>query len=140
MCDFGFKKQGVWHEGCVKDPDFAGHDPYDPPGNCQPGQLYNRTRGYLKIRGDTCAGGLAARYDPDEVLCPVAEEKEFLLVSQRQAIVRINLRDLEDVQTLPLANVNNVITLEFDMQDNCGRWIHVDASLAIDLMMISPFQ
>ncbi len=55
------------------------------------------------------------------MLCPVEEEKEFLLVSQREAIVRINLRDLEDVQTLPLKNVKNVITLEFDMQDNCGK-------------------
>ncbi len=48
------------------------------------------------------------------------EEKEFLLVSQREAIVRINLRDLADVQTLPLQNVKNVITLEFDIEDNCG--------------------
>lgn len=49
------------------------------------------------------------------------EEKEFLLVSQREAIVRINLRDFDDVQTLPLKSVKNVITLEFDMEDNCGK-------------------
>ena len=58
-------------------------------------------------------------YEPERVLCPVKEEKEFLLVSQRQSIVRINLGDPEDVEVLPLTNVNNVITLEFDVEDNC---------------------
>ena len=58
ICDFGFRKDAAWTESCVKNPDF-GHDPYAVPGDCKPGRFYNRTRGYVKIRGDTCAGGRA---------------------------------------------------------------------------------
>ena len=118
ICDFGFRKDHAWTESCVKDPVFN-HDPYAVPDDCKPGRFYNRTRGYIKIRGDTCADGRARVYEPERVLCPVKEEKEFLLVSQRQSIVRINLVDPEDVEVLPLTNVNNVITLEFDVDDNC---------------------
>ena len=56
ICDFGFRKDAAWTESCVKNPDF-GHDPYAVPSDCKPGRFYNRTRGYVKIRGDTCAGG-----------------------------------------------------------------------------------
>ena len=58
ICDFGFRKDAAWTESCVKNPDF-GHDPYAVPSDCKPGRFYNRTRGYVKIRGDTCAGGRA---------------------------------------------------------------------------------
>ena len=53
ICDFGFRKDAAWTESCVKNPDF-GHDPYAVPSDCKPGRFYNRTRGYVKIRGDTC--------------------------------------------------------------------------------------
>ena len=42
-----------------------------------------------------------------------------MLVSQRKSIVRVNLRDTNDIDTLPLERAHNVITMEFDMEDNC---------------------
>ena len=124
ICDFGFHNDQAWWDSkarthsCVKNPDFD-HDPYAVPDECKPGRFYNRTRGYVKIRGDTCVDGRATVYEPERVACPMKKENEFLLVSQRQSIVRINLADPDDVEVLPLTNVNNVITLEFDVEENC---------------------
>ena len=50
------------------------------PDKCPPGQFYNLTRGYIKIRGDTCIGGDAKFFEPHKVACPLKEEKEFLLL------------------------------------------------------------
>ncbi|TRY76952.1 hypothetical protein TCAL_09210 [Tigriopus californicus] len=119
LCDFGFKKDNEWTSDCIKDANFHPFDPYAIPFSCKPGSFYNRTRGYIKIRGNTCVDGRASRFEPLEVACPIAEEPEFLLVSERKAIMRVNLRNLTEVERLPLLNVNNVITLEFDMEDNC---------------------
>ena len=58
-------------------------------------------------------------FEPQQALCPMAEEREFLLVSQRKSIRRINLADTDETEVLNLQNVNNVITLEFDLEDNC---------------------
>ena len=66
QCDFGFKQDDSWSTGCIKDPKFH-HDPYDPPHNCPSGTFYNLTRGYVKIRGDTCIGGNAKVYEPQRV-------------------------------------------------------------------------
>ena len=54
-----------------------------------------------------------------KVGCPVEEEKEFLLVAQRPNILRIDLRNLSNVDVLPLTQIKNVIALEFDLQENC---------------------
>lgn len=60
------------------------------------------------------------RFEPQEVACPISEEQDFLLVAQRKKIVRVNLRDPSEVQSLPLGDdLNNVIVLEFDVEDNC---------------------
>jgi hypothetical protein len=83
------------------------------------GKFYNQTRGYIKIRGDTCLGGKDSVFEPLKVACPVEEEKEFLLVAQRPNILRIDLRNLSNVDVLPLTQIKNVIALEFDLQENC---------------------
>eukprot|EP00095_Tigriopus_kingsejongensis_P005304 maker-scaffold337_size202799-snap-gene-0.21 protein:Tk05304 transcript:maker-scaffold337_size202799-snap-gene-0.21-mRNA-1 annotation:"sortilin-related receptor" len=118
MCDFGFIKDNEWTTDCVKDTRFQ-HDSYGVPATCKSGQFYNRTRGYVKIRGDTCLDGKASRYEPLRVPCPVKEEKEFLLMSERSNIVRVNLRNTSEIDRLPLVNASNVVSLEFDMEDNC---------------------
>ena len=63
LCDYGFMLDQ--HEltlsssssACVKDPAFPEHDVYAVPASCAPGGTFNRTRGYIKIRGDSCEGG-----------------------------------------------------------------------------------
>ncbi|CAA9994256.1 unnamed protein product [Nesidiocoris tenuis] len=46
------------------------YDPYKIPFSCQPGQFYERTRGYRKIDGDACIGGNEADYMPELIPCP----------------------------------------------------------------------
>ena len=69
---------------------------------------------------------------PTLVGCPLEEEQAFILVSQREAIIRINLRDTNEVQKLPLKNVQNVITVEFDVEDNCVMY----GDIALDKIYI----
>ena len=98
------------------------HSPQKPVLNLSRlflGKFYNQTRGYIKIRGDTCLGGKESIFEPLKVGCPVEEEKEFLLVAQRPNILRIDLRNLSNVDVLPLTQIKNVIALEFDLQENC---------------------
>ena len=53
-------------------------------------------------------------FEPQIVPCPLEEEKEFILVSKRSEILRINLKNLTDQDILPLSNVENVISFEYD--------------------------
>jgi hypothetical protein len=62
QCDFGFKRDNSWSHGCIQDPEFH-HDRYQPPAYCRQGQFFNLTRGYIKIRGDSCQGGKAKVYE-----------------------------------------------------------------------------
>ena len=118
QCDFGFKRDNSWSNGCVLDDQFH-HDPYGPPAHCPSGQFYNLTRGYIKIRGDTCEGGKSKVFEPQSIPCPMNEEKEFLLLSLREKVMRINLRNFSQQEELPLENVKNVISLEYDLSDGC---------------------
>ena len=56
---------------CVRNK-TSGVSPYEPPSVCQPGKVYQRTKGYLKIVGDVCRGGDENKYSPDIIPCPVA--------------------------------------------------------------------
>ncbi|KAG8226274.1 hypothetical protein J437_LFUL004831 [Ladona fulva] len=100
------------------------YDPYAIPSVCPPGKLYNRTKGYVKIAGDTCVGGYESRYLPDILPCPFKEIKEFLLVAQREKIARIGLED-KKLEILPIENLKNVIAIEFDMRNNCVYWADI---------------
>lgn len=118
QCDFGFMRDNDWSDGCIQDPKYH-HDPYAVPAYCRSGSYFNMTRGYIKIRGDSCEGGNAKLFEPHVVACPIREEKEFLLLSKRSAIVRVNLRNFSDHEVLPVENVTNVISLEYDLVDGC---------------------
>ena len=120
ICDFGFKRDKM-SSSCVRDPKFESLDPYVAPANCPPHTFYDQTRGYVRIRGDTCQDGDASRYEPQVVGCPLAEQKDFLLIAQRSRIVRLNLRDNQNVETLPVPKeyIVNAITLEYDMEYDC---------------------
>lgn len=119
QCDFGYLRDKDWSGDCIRDPNFADHNQFEPPMHCRPGQFFNQTRGYAKITGDTCSGGKEDVYGPFKVACPVEDEKEFLLVAQRSKIVRIDLMNVSHVDTLPLPQLKNVIAMDFDMEDNC---------------------
>jgi hypothetical protein len=120
-CDFGFKEEEVTNQ-CVRDPDST-IDLFSVPTKCPVGEFYNRTKGYRLVPGDTCVEGDAgSRFAPDRVSCPVSEEADFILVAQRQKILRIDLRNTGRLDELPLPALQNVFALEFDTRANCVYW------------------
>ena len=120
-CDFGFKDEQLTNQ-CVRDPDST-LDPFAVPSTCAPGQFYNRTKGYRLVAGDTCVEGeTGLRFAPDRLSCPVSEETDFILVAQRQKILRIDLRNTGKLDELPLPALQNVFALEFDTRSNCVYW------------------
>lgn len=123
QCDFGFVREGNPYH-CVRDKSMTTYDPYVVPATCEPGDFYNRTKGYIKIADDECIGGLARNFEPDEVPCPVGEKSEFLLVAQREHISRIDLVE-EKLVKLPVHDLKNVIAIEFDMRNNCLYWADI---------------
>ena len=116
-CDFGYKEDELTNQ-CVRDPDST-LDPFAIPLTCGPGQFYNRSKGYRLIPGDTCVGGdSGSRFVPDLVSCPIADEADFILVAQRQKIMRIDLRNPSQLDTLPLPLLQNVFAIEFGILFN----------------------
>ncbi|XP_067011986.2 sortilin-related receptor isoform X2 [Anabrus simplex] len=121
-CDYGFVRYpGTRH--CIRNK-TSSSNPYDVPTTCKPGQFYNRTKGYMKLPDDPCEGGNELLFLPDVLPCPVEEKAEFLLVAQRDRIVRVDLSTLV-METLPIMGLHNAIAVEFDMNTNCVYWADV---------------
>nr|XP_023026700.1 sortilin-related receptor-like [Leptinotarsa decemlineata] len=119
-CDAGFSSAGI-PLLCFLTKPLDSYNPYKTPPDCKPGQFYNRTRGYRKIAGDFCSGGFEKLYLPDKVPCPLKDEKEFLLLGQKESILRYNFssKTLEQFSTQYLKNVSSV---DFDITSNCAYW------------------
>ncbi|KAK6642297.1 hypothetical protein RUM44_014020 [Polyplax serrata] len=126
-CDFGFERS-ITLQHCIRNKTLN-YNPYEVPLTCRPGAFYNRTKGYRKIPGDACVDGNSRKYLPDMLPCPMKEKKEFLLVAQRDKISRIDLKD-NSLEVLPVLNLKNVITIEFDMKNNCVYW----ADITLDII------
>ncbi|XP_046384462.1 sortilin-related receptor-like isoform X2 [Ischnura elegans] len=122
QCDDGFERNLEFHQ-CLRIKSLT-FDPYAVPTSCRPGQMYNRTKGYVKIPGDSCEGGYETRFLPDQLPCPFKKKKEFILVAQREKIVRIGLEDGK-LQVLPVEKLKNVIAVEFDLRNNCVYWADI---------------
>ncbi|XP_012284613.1 sortilin-related receptor [Orussus abietinus] len=123
QCDFGFVRVGNPYH-CVRNKSISDVDPYAVPSTCAPGKFYNRTKGYVKIPDDDCSGGFAKNFEPDEIPCPMEEIPEFLLVAQRDQISRIDLNK-QQLETLPVHGLKNVIAIEFDLKNNCLYWADI---------------
>nr|CAD7443908.1 unnamed protein product [Timema bartmani] len=98
--DFGFVHNIVLHT-CIRNKSSS-YDPYAVPSSCKPGNFYNQTKGYRKIPGDACEGGNDQLYLPARLPCPYKEKKEFLIVAQRQRIIRVDLEDPK-LEILPIS-------------------------------------
>ncbi|XP_046665505.1 sortilin-related receptor-like isoform X3 [Homalodisca vitripennis] len=121
-CDFGFDR-AVGMAQCIRNKKTL-YNPYAVPEWCQPGQFYNRTKGYLKIEGDACVGGRDRHFLPDLLPCPYDERKEFLLLAQKDRIVRFDLATLQR-EELPIKGLQNVIAVDFDIHNNCVYWADI---------------
>ncbi|CAB3366798.1 Hypothetical predicted protein [Cloeon dipterum] len=116
-CDFGFTRS-VEIKTCVRNK-TSGVDPFAVPTFCKPGATFNRTKGYLKIPGDVCQGGNEHRFLPARIPCPIKEQDDFLVVSQRERIGTISLSGNRQFQHIPIKGIKAVIGVEYDMQNNC---------------------
>uniref|UniRef100_A0ABM0M9V2 Sortilin-related receptor-like n=1 Tax=Saccoglossus kowalevskii TaxID=10224 RepID=A0ABM0M9V2_SACKO len=128
-CDFGYKEIFEWNPTCVPDPE-SDIDPHAIPVPCHEGNFYTRSRGYRKVSGDLCTGGVEMRLDPERVSCPVSENPEFILYAMRTEVRRYILGDQRQ-ETLPLQGLQNVIAVDFDYKDNFIYW----ADMATDKIM-----
>lgn len=107
--------------------------------------MYNRTKGYRLIPGDMCKGGRSLEFMPQEVPCPFEyvltfkysillilkqyvfsfrEKPEFILVAQKERILRLNLNE-KPFDVLPVRKLENVIAVEFDVKNNCVFWADI---------------
>lgn len=76
---------------------------------------------------------LASSFDcsPASYFC-YSERKEFLLLAQKERIVRFDLATLE-LEVLPIKGLKNVIAVEFDIHNNCVYW----ADMITDTIAVS---
>ena len=66
------------------------------------------------------------------------EDREFLLVSARQEILRFNLLNPDaGLQPLPIPHLSMVIAIDFDLANNCIFWSDVNTR-KIHVSMFSP--
>lgn len=125
-CDFGYVVDPKSLEkDCIRDNSET--SPGVKPEWCKPAEkFYNKTRGYRKIPGDTCEEGFwVDKYLPELIPCEIREEPEFLLVAKRDSVLRIDLNHYERVETLPLARVQAIIAVDFNLKNNCIFWSDV---------------
>lgn len=142
QCDYGYVESSEGEiKPCVPDPNLPvlNHTLHrDVPKQClavprNQSAFYNVSRGYLRIGGDTCVPFYNAKslYEPLKRACPINDSVDFMLLARRKSVVRLDLADIEvdSVQTansrlfnLPLIGVENVVALEFDMENNCLFW------------------
>lgn len=53
-----------------------------------------------------------------------SERKEFLLLAQRDRIVRFDLKN-PVLEVLPIRGLQNVIAVDFDIHNNCVYWADI---------------
>ncbi|XP_075232916.1 sortilin-related receptor-like [Lycorma delicatula] len=123
-CDFRFYRK-VASPICIHNKSMD--DPYAVPSTCKPGEFYNRTKGYRPIEEDVCQGGDERKFLPDRLPCPYGEKKEFMLVAQKNRIIRFDLAN-PIMEVLPLPKLKNVVAIEFDMRNNCVYWADIGNS------------
>ena len=130
QCDFGYVRSSPQPGShCIKDSMFpdTGYDQI--PAHCAPGELYTFSRGYVKVAGDQCEGGVEEDYEPQQRACPVDlnTPRTFMLISQRKTIVKMNLGNPDqDLETLPLIGISNVIAMDLDYENDCVFWADID--------------
>ncbi|XP_065056294.1 sortilin-related receptor-like [Rhopilema esculentum] len=124
-CDYGYMESTDWFRTrCIDDPgDY--YDPAKPPSNCRPGMFYNRTKGFRKISGDTCSGGLEKYYSPTPTACPLNNPTSFIWYAKRMSLHRLDLglpnRDI----SFNIPGLKNAIALDYDYKRNVLFWADI---------------
>ncbi|XP_014768390.1 sortilin-related receptor isoform X1 [Octopus bimaculoides] len=119
-CDYGFKLRSRHSLTCETDPN-SDLDIHKIPSPCYPGTYYSYTKGYRRIAGDSCKGGMEAIYAPQMNSCPVKEIPEFLLYAQRKMIHRYEFGSQKN-DILVQRGILDAVVFDFDKEDNCIYW------------------
>ena len=136
-CDIGFIRERPGSNKCTLDhrATVEGIDPFSVPEWCKVGKIFNRTRGYRKISGDTCFGGEEDWYSPQAIPCPFSpkHDEQFMLFVQRQSISRVLLNEENPTKEIlvPHSYLINAIAADFDHKKNCLYW----SDIGIDKIM-----
>ena len=80
-CDFGFKRDEIG--GYCSPTSFAS---LNPPVNCPEGEEYVQSKGYIKIKGDKCQGGIENEIMPVTKMCPAMAPDGLSLSVQKYSI------------------------------------------------------
>ena len=80
-CDFGFKKEELG--GYCTPTSFAS---LNLPINCPEGKEYTQSKGYIKIKGDKCKGGIEKELRPVTKKCPALAPDGLSLSVQKYSI------------------------------------------------------
>ncbi|KAJ7384236.1 Sortilin- receptor [Desmophyllum pertusum] len=95
------------------------------PSFCPVGSTYRRTKGYRKVVGDTCQGGMEDQFAAETVSCPINSIPQFLLYAARTYIRRLTLGDHIET-TIPLGSgLQNAIAIDYDYNQNCIYWADI---------------
>lgn len=127
-CDFGFKQNNsgylVLGQGTCEEDRDQNINVHAIPNPCPPGTYYKYTRGYRKVSGDTCKGGLDHRFSPLMYSCPVKETPEFILYSTRFTIHRFILGENRDELLVKrdFSHQHSMFAVDFDYSANCLFW------------------
>lgn len=131
QCDFGYvRADHSSSSDCVLDEKFKEEmGDVQLPADCPPGSRYTFSRGYSKLTGDQCEGGLASQYEPQERACPLHlnHPATFMLIAQRKKILKLDLSNpKQDLEELPLIGLSNVIAMDLDYETDCVFWADID--------------
>lgn len=118
---FGFGPDSSTAAVCVRDSDVPDSAVNQMPTYCPIGATYRVSQGYRKVPDDHCQGGNTAAYEPLMVPCPIAVRPEFIIYSTRTSIHRYLLAEARD-ETLPVGDLQEVISVEFDYSTNTLFW------------------
>ena len=127
-CDIGYVRESLnGSTKCIlsKDPANFFQDPLFVPNECRPGKMFNKSKGFRKINGNTCEGGEEDWYSPQVLPCPFnSSDNEFILFVQKHQIsmISLNTKQFSSDILIPKYFVTNAIAADFDIEKNCLFW------------------
>ncbi|GFS01585.1 sortilin-related receptor [Elysia marginata] len=132
-CDYGYKKSSFSSTLCERDHNVPNRQIHQIPEHCAPGTYYKYTRGYRKVPGDSCEGGLEHGLSPLQYACPVKKRPAFLLLTSGANISRL---DLGSGRTTYLLGMTYAVTVAavFDWEKNA--LIFVDADQLVKRLVV----
>ena len=139
-CDSGFSRDLMSDDfKCISDNLDYNSQQLSIPNWCKVGHTFSKTKGYRKISGDTCLGGVERLFAPEQLFCPInlTIYQQFLLVVERHSIFLLNFNDdqPEKQELISEQFLSNVISADFDYNSSCIYWADIETDKILRLCM-----